>query len=319
MDSRIKHVGPVEQISTLEHSTLAFLHAKPIRCERLRVAGRLPNFERAVAIVGTRYSTKDADRFAEKIAYELTMNGCCVVSGGAYGIDAAAHRGALAALGETHPCENAPHTVAVLGSGLVDAYPPQHGKLFSDILSSGGALITETVHDHDPSWRARFIQRNRIIAALSRVVIVVQAPARSGALSTARFAHRLGRPVWVVPGPPWDPRFEGNLEFLKVNGVSMFKDAPTLLKALSWGWVHVSKTHSKITSRAAKTSVRSTLESGRESVQVIVSALRRQPMQVDELIEKTGLSPNTLQGVLLEAMLQDLVEEQTGGRYGLKK
>jgi DNA processing protein len=172
----------------------------------LFVAGTLPEASQTVAIVGTRYAAEDGLAFARRLACELSAAGAVIVSGGAAGIDSAAHLGALDAGGKT---------VAVLATGLVDAYPRHNARLFATIAESG-ALVCET--DRPPArggWI--FLRRNRLIAALAQVVVVVQAPQRSGALATARLARELKRRVFAVPSAPWDPRGTGCLQLLKAG------------------------------------------------------------------------------------------------------
>jgi DNA processing protein len=143
----------------------------------------------AVAVVGARHATPYGHKVAEQLAGALARAGYTVVSGLARGIDAAAHRGALAASGRT---------LAVLGSGVLQIYPPEHGSLASEILSAG-AVISEVAPWAKPIPGA-FPQRNRIIAGLSLGVVVVQAAVRSGAMITARLAGEQGREVFAVPG-----------------------------------------------------------------------------------------------------------------------
>jgi DNA processing protein len=145
---------------------------------------------RSVAVVGARAATDYGTHVASVLGAELASHGWAVVSGGAFGIDAAAHTGALAARGVT---------VAVLACGVDVAYPPRHEALFARIAADG-ALVSEVAPGAAPH-RTRFLVRNRVIAALTRGTVVVEAALRSGALATARDAERLGRPLMVVPGP----------------------------------------------------------------------------------------------------------------------
>lgn len=145
---------------------------------------------RAVAIVGARASTPYGNHVAGEIGYGLAHRGWTVVSGGAYGVDGAAHRGALAAGGVT---------VAVLACGVDTAYPVGHTNLFERI-GEEGLLISEWPPGATPQ-RHRFLVRNRVIAALAAGTVVVEAGARSGSRMTARRAHELGRIVMAVPGP----------------------------------------------------------------------------------------------------------------------
>lgn len=156
----------------------------------LWVQGELSERAR-VAIVGARRATSEGLARAGALAHALAERGVVVVSGGAYGIDAAAHRGALAAGGQT---------VAVLGTGLDVTYPERHHELFEQVARSG-ALVTSFAAGTPPR-RGNFVARNAIISGLSQVVVVIEAELRSGSLSTARAAEAQGRRVGTVPGSP---------------------------------------------------------------------------------------------------------------------
>jgi len=160
-----------------------------------------------VAIVGTRYPSTQAVTYACELAGRLARSGVTVWSGGAVGIDAAAHRGALEAGGLS---------VAVVGTGLDHCYPDQHAALYEEIVLTGGALVSP----FEPAQNATnftFPQRNGVLAALTQATVVVQAPIKSGARSTARFARRLGRPLFVLPASPWDLSSAGNLAELELG------------------------------------------------------------------------------------------------------
>lgn len=162
----------------------------------LWVRGAVPADEalaRAVAVVGSRSSTAYGEHMAATIASGLADEGWTVVSGGAYGIDARAHRGSLAAGGVT---------VAVLAGGVDRLYPRGNADLLAKVLDTG-AVIAEQPPGFPPH-RSRFLTRNRIIAA-ARATVVVEAAYRSGALSTATHAAEIGRPVAAVPGPATNP------------------------------------------------------------------------------------------------------------------
>jgi DNA processing protein len=146
---------------------------------------------RSAAIVGSRAATSYGERVAFDLADGLAAAGVCVVSGGAYGIDAAAHRGAVARDGRT---------LVVLAGGVDRAYPAGNARLLEAVVGSGGALASEVPPTSLPT-KSRFLQRNRLIAAVARATVVVEAAWRSGAMSTAHHAARLLRPVGAVPGP----------------------------------------------------------------------------------------------------------------------
>ena len=145
---------------------------------------------RSVSVVGARASTGYGEHVATELAATLAERGWAVVSGGAYGIDSCAHRGALGAGGIT---------VAVLASGLGYGYPKGHHELFAAVAGNG-VVVSEWPPDRAPT-RPGFLVRNRVIAALSCGTVVVEAALRSGALSTARHARDLCRPLMAVPGP----------------------------------------------------------------------------------------------------------------------
>ncbi len=145
---------------------------------------------RSVSVVGSRASTRYGTEVAADLGAGLAEAGWTVVSGGAYGIDAAAHRGAMAVGGTT---------IAVLACGADIVYPREHERLFAQLIDSG-LLVTEAPPGAPP-YRGRFLVRNRVIAALSRGTVVVEAALRSGSLATAREAEGLGRIVMGVPGP----------------------------------------------------------------------------------------------------------------------
>ena len=173
-----------------------------------------------VAIVGTRRATNYGVRVTRELAISLARAGACVVSGMALGIDGAAHRGALEVGGKT---------VAVLGTGVDIAYPTSHRALHADIASSG-LLLSEMppgAHSHGGS----FPQRNRIIAALARLTIIVEAPVKSGARWTAEFATELNRDLAVVPGPIDSPQSEYSNLLLRdgAHGIMSPADALMLL------------------------------------------------------------------------------------------
>jgi DNA processing protein len=155
--------------------------------------------ERVVAIVGSRKATEDASSFARDLASILVRLGVVVVSGGALGIDAAAHRGALDAGGRTW---------AVAGTGQRHVFPEEHGGLFQEIARGPGAMIWPFA----PNYRHRsaFLARNRVLVALADSVVIVQAGFPSGALRAAAIARTLGKPLWVVPAPPWLDAFRGS-------------------------------------------------------------------------------------------------------------
>jgi DNA processing protein len=180
----------------------------------------LPADALAVAIVGSRHATAYGARVAWQLAHGLARAGYTIVSGLARGIDAAAHRGALDAGGRT---------IAVLGTGVLTVYPPEHAELALEITEAG-ALVSEQPPLAEPS-RGAFPQRNRIISGLSLGTVVVQASDRSGALITARLAGEQGREVFAVPGPV-DCRMSRGCHRLIRDGARLVESVDDILEEL---------------------------------------------------------------------------------------
>lgn len=173
---------------------------------------------RTVAIVGARVASAAGQRFARGLAAELGESGHTVVSGMARGIDAAAHEGSLPT-----------GTVAVLAGGVDDVYPPEHRGLYQRIVETGCVVC-----ENEPGRTAvarDFPRRNRIIAGLSRAVVVVEAEFRSGSLITARLANEQGREVLAVPGSPLDPRAKGTNDLIR-QGAAICEGLDDVLRAL---------------------------------------------------------------------------------------
>jgi DNA processing protein len=186
-------------------------HSDPPHCIWVRGGWRLDEtLDRSVAIVGSRAATSYGGHVASELGFGLADQGWTVVSGGAFGIDAAAHRGALAAGGIT---------VAILACGIDRPYPASHTSLFERI-GEAGLLVSEWPPGSDPH-RRRFLIRNRVIAAATRGTVMVEANLRSGARYTLGRARDLGRGVLVVPGPITSAMSTGCHEELRTPGARL--------------------------------------------------------------------------------------------------
>jgi DNA processing protein len=183
---------------------------------------RLDTLAKSVAIVGTRSATTYGAETAATIAADVGRAGYAVVSGAAYGIDVAAHRGALAA--------GVP-TIAVLACGADRIYPPSHRGLF-DILAREGAIVSELAPGLPPT-RLRFLSRNRIIAGMALGTVVVEAARRSGAHNTATWTNRLSRPVMAVPGPITSEASEGVHRMLRAGEATVVTTGQEVLEMIA--------------------------------------------------------------------------------------
>lgn len=263
----------------------------------LRVVGELPDLRRAISIVGTRRADDEALDFAYSLAREAVLNGFTVVSGGAIGIDRAAHEGAI---------DGGGRTVVVLPTGLDAPYPRANHDLFERVCQAG-CLLTE-VEDGADAQRGRFLTRNRLIAALGRSTIVVQAPSRSGALSTARFAQRLGRAVFAVPASPWDSRGSGNLKLLSKGARICVCPGDVLSESPLKGNGHLAES-------PKKTENTHDFNNLTQPEQTILQSLRGRPRHPEDLCQRTGIPAFEVQQSILRLLVRGLIEEKPGGRY----
>jgi DNA processing protein len=264
-------------------------------CAWLFVAGPLPSPpDASVAVVGGRRASPLRLAAARSLAAGLAGVGRCVVSGGAAGVDAAAHAGALDAGGRT---------VAVLGCGLDVAYPRGNAELFRRILAGGGTLLGEHPPGAPPR-PAHFIPRNRLIAALAAAVVVVEAGARSGSLATARAAGARGTGrVLAVPGAPWDPGAGGCNDLIR-EGATLVRGLDDVLDELGAGTAGSAGTLARRpwppgASRAARAVLGLLVDGG------VVSPSR--------LAALTGLPAATAASAMVELELAGFVRRLPGG------
>ncbi|MFC5380380.1 DNA-processing protein DprA [Aquipuribacter nitratireducens] len=283
----------------------------------LWVRGELPGADRApvaVALVGARACTAYGQHVAEDIAAGLVEHGWTVVSGAAYGIDAAAHRGAVAAAsGGGDPASGLP-TVAVLAGGVDRASPAGHERLLGAVLDAGGAVVAEVPPGTRPAPH-RFLLRNRLIAAWSRATVVVEAGHRSGALSTVRSAVALGRDVGAVPGPVTSGLSAGCNALLR-ESVPCIRDAADVV-GLVEPWSQQSldlAEHVVAVPPADGVPVQSRRdEDAREGSERVLQALRRTAWRdVGALVVATGLPARDVAVALGRLELAGLVERSQG-------
>ncbi len=247
----------------------------------------------AIAIVGTRRATPDGKAIARRFARELAQAGCAVISGLAFGIDAAAHEGCLEAGGKT---------VAVLAGGLHRTYPEENAKLAEKILETGGALVSE-YPPGIPPYPVRFIERNRLISGLAQGVLIVEAPHGSGSLATARFALEQNRDVFVVPGPITQKNFEGSHDLIR-QGATLAASSLEILEAYGVG------SEEKIAAQ------RNTLSAHETQVLKALQEIGA-PAEVDKISTAAKLEPRIVNRAISFLITKELVEENERG-YTIK-
>lgn len=234
----------------------------------------------AIAIVGTRHSSNYGDTVARKLAQGLSMAGFTIVSGLARGIDAQAHKAALAANGRT---------LAVLGGGLLKMYPPEHQKL-ADEIAANGAVISEALPQQSPQSGC-FPRRNRIVTGLSLGVIVIEAGDRSGAAISARLAMEQGREVFAVPGRIDSNNSRGCHQLIR-DGATLVRSVDDVLEQLGPLVCPVSR---DVASGESGETIKHPAELKlSDQERQILQAIRSEPTGFDDIMQQTGLPASRL-------------------------
>lgn len=254
----------------------------------------LNEYGTSIGIVGSRSANNYGISVAEQISSELSRYGVRIISGGARGIDTAAHRGAI---------KNFGITFAVLGCGVNVTYPTENKKLFDSIVDNGGAIISEYPFGSQPEpWR--FPARNRIISGMSDGLLVCQAPLASGSLITAHYALEQGRDVFAVPGNINDKRNSGSNKLIK-DGAALVENAVDIISELGL---------SIYENISSKESNETKLELD-DCEQSIYTFLSYDPMNVDEISDKSKLSISEIMANLTLMELKGFVKRLPGNNF----
>jgi DNA processing protein len=247
-----------------------------------------------IAIVGTRRPSHYGVQMAEGISRDLTYMGAVVVSGLARGCDSAAHRGALAAGGPT---------AAVLGTGLDVVYPKENAALYEEIVEKG-VVLSEFPMGTTPA-PYNFPKRNRIISGVSAGVLVVEAPLRSGALMTARLALDYNREVFALPGAATSYKSKGANRLIK-DGAALVECADDIASIISL----LPTAYSSGVTEQGRPSGAGVVPVGDE--RAVLEALGDEPLHIDSIVEKTGISVVKTSALLLDMELKGLVDQRPG-------
>jgi DNA processing protein len=253
----------------------------------------------AIGVVGSRRTTTYGLTCAKRIAFQLARAGVVVVSGLARGIDTAAHEAAVASGGRT---------VAVLGSGLGQLYPPENRALAERIADGHGAVVSEFPVDYPPDKQS-FPLRNRIVAGWGQGVLVVEAPRRSGALITAAQANDYGRSVFAVPGPIDRPTAEGTNALIQ-SGARLVTGAADILDDLSA--LLPAERSLDLPSPAVSEAPVAGLS---EEEKAVYRALGESEVALDELVTTTGLTIPVVSTTLLRLQVKRLVKQLPGSYF----
>jgi DNA processing protein len=250
-----------------------------------------------VALVGARIASAAGQRFARTLAQDLGAAGYVVVSGLARGVDGSAHEGGMAG-----------GTVAVVGGGVDDIYPPEHGRLYDEIVARGCVISESPV---GAAAQARdFPRRNRLISGLSLAVVVVEAELRSGSLITARLAGEQGREVLAVPGSPLDPRAKGTNDLLR-QGAAICEGVEDVLRAIeAMSSVREPARNGYDPEAMEAFEQDAAFEALRERIDALLSPT---PTPRDELVRLSGAPAPMVYAVLTELALAGRAELLPGG------
>jgi DNA processing protein len=264
----------------------------------LYVKGQLSAKDKnSVAMVGSRMTTHYGVEVARKLAYQLAYLGVTVVSGGARGIDTAAHQGALSGKGRT---------IAVLGTGINLVTPPENGKLFEQIAASG-ALVTQFPFNR-PADKQSFPIRNRIVAGMTLGTVVVEANLTSGALITANFANEYGRQVFAVPGRIDSPRSKGCHDLIK-KGAKLCESVEDILSEFEYLFPPSNRPPS-----ASETGNLPALELSANE-QKVYAVLDHEEISIDDVIRKGGLPSSAVSVALLSLEMKRLIRQLPGKMF----
>lgn len=250
-----------------------------------------------VGIVGTRQPSEYGMRWTRQISTALAKNGFTVVSGMAEGIDTVSHSAAMKAGGRT---------IAVLGTGVDVVYPHKNLDLYKQILTSG--LVVSEYPTKTPPDRTHFPRRNRIIAGLSRAVLVMEAPMKSGALITATYANDFGRDVYALPGRLDDIPSQGCLKLISQGASLIIKEIDELLKML--GAIPQIDVVDK-----SPAPEQMSLPSLPPELQQVLDAIATDALPFDLIIQQTGMNAGAVSSALLQLELMGVISQLPGMRY----
>ncbi len=263
-----------------------------------KIGGFLPADDIAIAIVGTRAPDRYGRLVAEKLSEEIALRGITVVSGMARGVDSVAHRAALRVGGRT---------IAVLGSGIDNIYPPENRKLSREI-SESGAVISEFQLGTQPD-AANFPKRNRIISGLSLGVVIVQAPDKSGALITASTALEQNREVFAVPGNILNRLSQGTNYLIK-SGAKLVQSVDDIVEEI--------ETLRRVAKERAEDYKLPRPELSSDE-QTIYTALENESLTIDEITRLTGIVTSKALSILLALEIKGLLTQLPGKFFELRR
>jgi DNA processing protein len=262
----------------------------------LYVWGKIePRDRHAIGIVGSRRATHYGTQATRKLSFQLAQAGFTILSGLARGIDTAAHEAAIAANGRT---------IAVIGSGLAKLYPPENLALAEKTADGFGAVVSEFPLHTAPD-KQTFPMRNRIVAAWSRALLVVECPAWSGSLITANLASEYGRPIFAVPGPIDKATSAGCHQLIR-DGATLVADASHILDDLG---------ELPFTPNAKPQDAPEAMPELPEDEAKVLAVLDSSESGIDPIIQRCGLPAHEVTAILMKLEMRRLVRAFPGFRF----
>ena len=251
-------------------------------------------FEDCLAVVGSRHLTSYGRKITEQLVTEIAASGITIVSGFMYGGDEGAHRAAVRTGGRT---------IAVMPCGINIIHPAEQKELYNEILKNKGLIISEFGGKFLPAnWT--YVKRNRIVAGLSKAILIVEAGLNSGSLITAGYAKKYGRKIFAVPGQITSEVSKGTVKLIK-EGAEVATEARDILK-----YYNISLANLRNTGSYAKPS----LNIGKEE-QEIINQLKREPMEADILARALGISVAKIGTTLSLMQLKGFINQESGKYY----
>jgi len=249
-------------------------------------------FKNCLAVVGSRHLTSYGRRITEQLVTEIVASGITIVSGFMYGGDEAAHSATVRAGGKT---------IAVMPCGINIIHPAYQKKLYNEILEKNGLIISEYEGSFLPiNWT--YVQRNKIVAGLSKAILVVEAGLNSGSLLTTGYAKKYGRKIFAVPGQITSEVSKGTIKLIK-EGAEIVTEAGDILK-----YYNVSSAPPK------KNLILPNLNIGKEE-QEIIKQLKREPMEIDSIARALGVSVAKIGMILSLMQLKGFINQESGKYY----
>jgi len=257
------------------------------------------NASKIISIIGTRTHTDYSKKMTDCLIEELSAQNILIISGMAYGVDAIAHKAAV---------KNNLPTVAVLGHGLDQIYPPEHSNLAKDMLKNGGGLLTEFRSQTKPD-KHNFPTRNRIVAGMSDATIVIESGVKGGSMVTAELANGYNKDVFAFPGKVTDGKSAGCNYLIKSNKAMLLTDAQQLIEIMGW---EEKRQKSKVTSQKEIF-----IELSKDEKIIIEILNEKETVHIDEINLRSGLSSSAIASAILNLELQNVVNGLPGKIYKL--